>query len=635
MASQRGLLRLRPAAVRMVTPRGGLPHDFVTAVIGDGRGGQWIATRGGVVHRAAGGAVVAGYTGGTFGNEVARDVLLDRGGVLWVATNSGLTSLRDGRAATLTVRDGLPDDRVRTLMEDRAGALWVGTFNGLARIADGKITRYGPEQGLADTYILTIHQDRRGTLWVGTQAAGLFRLQGDRFVPGPAALAGQPVFRVTDDADGTLWVGTSRGLARVRGGSVAIYTTRNGLRGNTVFQALDDGAGALWLTGPWGVSRVPRRDLEAVGAGRARQVSVKNFGRSDGLAVSEVSSIGNAWRGPDGVMYFPTPAGMAMIDPRRLTRNAVPVTPHVERVVADGAEFSGAAPIEVAPGRHRLELRFTAPSFVSPEDLRFRYRLAGFDPGWTDGGTRRSAFYTNVPPGRYTFHVQARSEDGAWSADTGRVSLYLRPYFWQTRWFLALAVLAVLAAIVALHRIRVRAAQSASREEVLRAMSLRDELTGLYNRRGLLALAEHTMEESVRRRAGFGVLFIDIDGLKAINDAYGHAVGDQALREAAVLLRANCRKTDVVARLGGDEFAVLLIGRDDSDVNARGAAIAMARLTHAFERHAVAVRPPFALSASIGASHFDPADPSPLEVLLERADHEMYANKRLRASGAA
>jgi hypothetical protein len=93
-------------------------------------------------------------------------------------------------------------------------------------------------------------------------------------------------------------------------------------------------------------------------------VSPKNFGRSDGLAVSEVSSIGSAWRGADGVLYFPTPAGVALIDPRTLTRNAVPVVPQVERVVADDVEFAEGEPVDVPPGRHRLEVWFTAPSFV-------------------------------------------------------------------------------------------------------------------------------------------------------------------------------------------------------------------------------------------------------------------------------
>ncbi|HEX8359751.1 MAG TPA: two-component regulator propeller domain-containing protein [Longimicrobium sp.] len=626
---QGGLFRLRRTGVRMLTTRDGLPHDFTAAITGDGAGGEWIATRGGVVHLSSAGAEAYTQRGGALRDEVARDVLRDRAGDVWVATNSGLTRLRAGRATTYTAREGLPDDRVRVLLEDRGGALWIGTYNGLARLADGRFTHFGPAQGLPDGYVLSLHQDRGGTLWVGTQAAGLYRLRGGRFVPGPAQLAGQPVFRMTSDADGTLWAGTSRGLARVRGGRVSVFTTRQGLHGNTVFQALDDGAGALWLTGPWGIARVPRADLEAVGAGRSKVVNAKGFGISDGLAVREVSSIGGAWRGPDGVLHFPTPAGVALIDTRRLSRNSVPLVTHIERVVADDAEFSGAAPVEVGPGRHRMEIHFTAPSFVAPGELRFRYRLEGFDPEWVEGGTRRAAFYTNLPPGRYTFRVQARNEDGVWSGSTAAVALRLRPYFWQTRWFLALAVLCVAAAIYGLHRLRVRAAEYASRDEVLRAMSLRDELTGLYNRRGLLALAEQQIASSVRQGVGFDVLFIDLDHLKKINDTLGHAQGDQALRDAAALLRATFRKSDVVARLGGDEFAVLVIARAGETPQG---GVAIARLYDAVERHAATIRRPFTLSMSVGASHFDPSSPATLETLLQRADQQMYANKRGRAA---
>jgi diguanylate cyclase (GGDEF)-like protein len=127
------------------------------------------------------------------------------------------------------------------------------------------------------------------------------------------------------------------------------------------------------------------------------------------------------------------------------------------------------------------------------------------------------------------------------------------------------------------------------------------------------------------------VLFVDIDGLKSINDAYGHAEGDHALRDAAAVLRGAVRRTDVVARLGGDEFAVLLVGRDGAGVTPRGAEIATARLHDTFVRQSAARRRPYTLSASIGASHFDPGDPAPLETLLQQADEEMYARKRLRS----
>jgi diguanylate cyclase (GGDEF)-like protein len=361
-------------------------------------------------------------------------------------------------------------------------------------------------------------------------------------------------------------------------------------------------------------------------------VNARAFGVSDGLPAREVSSIGGAWRGPDGMLYFPTPAGVALIDPRRLSRNAVPPVTHVERVIADDVELSGAGAVEVGPGRHRMEIYFTAPSFVAPEELRFRYRLEGFDRGWVEGGARRAAFYTNVPPGRYTFRVQARNEDGVWSGETASVSFHLLPHFWQTWWFMALCVLFAAAVILALHRLRVRAAELASREEVLRAMSLRDELTGLYNRRGLLALAEQQIESAVRLRAGFNVLFIDLDRLKQINDTLGHAQGDQALRDCASLLRATFRKSDVMARIGGDEFAVLLIGRNRSHVPPAGAETAMARLWDAVERQAASGHRPYVLSMSMGHSHFDPEAPKPLESLLQEADQQMYAKKRERVS---
>jgi diguanylate cyclase (GGDEF)-like protein len=628
---QGGLFRLRRAGVRMLATAEGLPQDFTTAVTGDGAGGVWIATRGGVVHRTADGRVAYTQRPGALPDDVARDVLRDRAGDVWVATNGGVTRLHGAEARTFTLRDGLPDDRTRVLLEDHAGALWIGTYNGLARLAGGRFQQFGAGQGLPDGYVLSLHEDRRGTLWVGTQSAGLFRLQGGRFVPGPAALAGQPVFRMSGDADGTLWAGTSRGLARVRGGRVTTFTTRNGLRGNTVFQALDDGAGALWLTGPWGIARVPRADLEAVGGGRARVVNARGFGTSDGLAAQEVSSIGGSWRGADGVLYFPTPGGVAVIDPRRLSRNAVPLVTHVERVVADGVEFTGAAPVEVGPGRHRLEIYFTAPSFVAPQELRFRYRLEGFDAGWMDGGTRRAAFYTNVPPGRYTFRVQARNADGAWNGGTASVAILLRPYFWQTWWFLALAVLLLAAVVLGLHRLRVRAAELASREEVLRTMSMGDELTGLYNRRGLMALAEQKISASVRQRMGFDVLFIDLDGLKKINDTQGHAHGDQVLRDAAAVLRATFRKSDVLARIGGDEFAVLLTPGRTPEAAERGAEMAIARLYDAVDRFAASHRRPYTLSMSAGASHFDPDAPATLDALLQGADQQMYASKRLRS----
>jgi diguanylate cyclase (GGDEF)-like protein len=627
---QGGLFRLRPSAVAPLTRADGLPHDIVFAIEGDGAGGVWIATQGGVAHRTARGVRLYTQAGGALADNITRDLLRTRGGDLWAATNGGLTRIRDGRATTFGARDGLPDDRVRALFEGRDGTLWIATYNGLAALRNGRFQGYGAAQGLADGYVLSVFEDRRGTVWVGTQSEGLFRLANGRFVPGPRALARQPVFRMMEDADGTLWVGSARGLARIRGDSVFLFNTRHGLAGSSVYQALDDGRGRLWLTGSWGVGHVARAELEAVAAGRARTVTMKQFGSRDGMA-GEASSISRAWRGPDGRLWFGTPSGVAIVDPTRLRRNARAPVPIIESVVVDDVVQEGTGPIEVAPGSRRLEFHFTAASFVAPEQLRFRFRLEGYDRGWVEGGARRVAFYTNLPPGRYVFHVQARNEDGVASTGSPRVILWLRPYFWQTTWFVLLAAAAAVALALAAHRLRVRMAQQAVREELLRDLSLQDDLTGLYNRRGLLALAEQLVREAERSRRGFDVVFADLDGLKRINDTLGHPEGDRAIRDAAQVIRASFRDSDVVARLGGDEFAVLV--RNDPTYGGDAATaveVAAARLRDAVARHNAAAERPYELSLSLGFSAYDPAAPQPIESLLDAADQQMYAHKRAK-----
>jgi diguanylate cyclase (GGDEF)-like protein len=624
---QGGLFRLRPTAVVTVARADGLPHDIVFAIDGDGAGGAWIATPGGVAHRTARGVQTYTHAGGALPDDIARDLLRSRNGDLWVATNGGLTRIRAGRSVTFGADDGLPDDRVRALFEGRDGTLWAGTYNGLAQLRDGRFRSYGPAEGLTDPYILSVFEDRRGTVWVGTQSDGLFRMVNGRFVPGPRALARQPVFRILEDADGTLWVGSARGLARMRGDSVFLFTTRHGLAGNAVYQALDDGRGRLWLTGSWGVGHVPRAELEAVAAGRARTLTLKQFGSRDGMA-REASSISRAWRGPDGRLWFGTPAGLAIIDPSRMRSNARAPTPLIERVVVDDVVHEGGSAIVVPPGSRGLEFHFTAPSFVAPEQLDFRYRLEGYDKGWVDGGTRRVAYYTNLPPGRYVFHVQARNEDGLPSIRNARVELRLRPWFWQTRWFVLLCAAAAVALALAAHRLRVRMVQRALREEMLRDLSLQDDLTGLYNRRGFITLADQLVREAEVERRTFHVVFADLDGLKRINDTFGHPQGDNAIRDAARLIRASFRDPNVVARLGGDEFVVLV--QDDGHAREPGAGVraSAARLQDAVARHNATGERPYQLSLSLGFSAFDPAAPQSIESLLEAADQQMYLQKR-------
>ena len=160
-------------------------------------------------------------------------------------------------------------------------------------------------------------------------------------------------------------------------------------------------------------------------------------------------------------------------------------------------------------------------------------------------------------------------------------------------------------------------------QSALRALSLLDDLTGIYNRRGFMTLAEHEVKLARRRQVGFYLIFIDLDGMKEINDHHGHQAGDQALVATAQLLSDTFRGSDVVARMGGDEFAVIT-----TEANGDGPTPILNRLESAVQRHNQAhpQRPP--LSISIGVVFYAPESNRSMEDLLEEADRLMYEHKR-------
>jgi len=165
----------------------------------------------------------------------------------------------------------------------------------------------------------------------------------------------------------------------------------------------------------------------------------------------------------------------------------------------------------------------------------------------------------------------------------------------------------------------------AEQAEELRNLSLRDGLTGLYNRRGFLELSAQAVRVAERERHRLGLVFVDVDGLKRINDELGHGRGDDAINEAADLLRTTCRANDLVARLGGDEFVVLA-----SNVEGESLEVLKARLERAVARVNDQPGRHYALSFSLGAATFDPLAPVPIEALLVEADARMYEAKARR-----
>jgi two-component system cell cycle response regulator len=160
------------------------------------------------------------------------------------------------------------------------------------------------------------------------------------------------------------------------------------------------------------------------------------------------------------------------------------------------------------------------------------------------------------------------------------------------------------------------------REETLLALSLTDELTGLYNRRRFFVLAEQYLRVAIRAKKRLLLLYIDMDGLKWINDHCGHSDGDKALIDLGSILKKTFRESDIIARIAGDEFVVLLESTDENDE------MLITRLDESIRDYNVKVSRDYKLSISVGTAQFDPEYPISIDELLSKADALMYAQKR-------
>ncbi len=461
-----GMQVLRDERFRTLDMRQGLSSGRITTVVEDGAGTLWAGTqRDGVVAlaRDADGSTWHALHTFTVENGLASNVILSlaaaRGGDLWIGMPDGLTHIHGSQVDTFTSADGLPDDFIRSLLIDSDGSLWIGTRRGLAHwtfvkngAAKAGIKTYTREDGLGSDLVGAIARDAKGDLWVAT-LAGLSRLHGGsiRNFTTADGLSSNVVTALLPRADGTLLIGTQERGWDVWDGQKFSPGMRGRPEQASIHAILDDGLGHIWFATGDGIARCNCN--ETAGAGATGGLSQwMEFDTADGLRSRETAtnSHPSAWRSHDGTLWFATPKGIVEVDPAHFPVNAIPPPVVLEKLEVDDVTQSihrGNSRLRIAAGHVHFEFDYAGLSFVAPQKVRYRYMLEGFDRSWTEAGTRRAAYYTNIPPGHYTFRVQAANNDGIWNTTGAALSFELKPHFYQTLWFYAL-LLAALAGLV-------------------------------------------------------------------------------------------------------------------------------------------------------------------------------------------
>jgi ligand-binding sensor domain-containing protein/signal transduction histidine kinase len=449
-------------------------HDNrVYGIAGDGNGKLLLAGLGGIdrldpatgkVERLRGDARLERHMRH---KELVLSVYRDQRGITWIGSSAELARFDPDTGAYqphLFASSDPNSGSITHINGDRAGNLWVGSRGGLHRI-DGaggpdKTYRHDARYGasLGDDWVRMTAQDARGDIWVATDnGLNLLAPDGNGFIHfrhDPAdvrSLSSDRVQALFVDRAGTLWVGTNGGLNRVErqpNGDVRFrrYTARDGLADDAIGAMLEDGDGNLWLSTAVGISRLdPRRG------------TFKNYSVRDGMIEGYYFS-GSAWREVDGTMYFGGVNGLTVFHPDAIRDNPTPPPVVVTAMQAGGKPLPlGDAAPTLPHDTAALTFEFAALHYADPQRNRFRYRLQGYDAGWTDSdASKRVATYTNLDPGRYAFQVQAANKDGVWGQPSPPLAFQVAAPFWQ-RWWFRLACLVALALLVwAADRMRAR-----------------------------------------------------------------------------------------------------------------------------------------------------------------------------------
>jgi len=498
-------------------------------------------------------------------SDTVRDIAqID--GKIWYATTAGISVADhpgdDRGFHNITERagqpDGLPQDYIGSIAKDAAGRIWIATFGGVAMLEH-------------DT------PDAHPTFHVFDGAAGLASTKINAVLPGD---------------DGRIWAIMSNGIAVIDGAS-----------------------------------------------GKAR-----NLGGRDGLHIPSYIYIATA-RAPDGSLLFGGLGGLTIVRPHDRWEVPEPVPPpSVTSARVGGKERPpGALPrsgdtLTIDNGHRGLQIGFAVLDYRAPLETRYSYRMEGFDEGWTDlpVGSPPSAVYTNLPHGQYTLRLRASTRGMYPTTVESDIKVNVLPRWYETVWVRTLAVLAGIALIVGLVHLRTlylrRQAKRLQQQIDERTRDLQqanarldrlagtDELTGLYNRRRFLAMAEGVRALSDPGQACLAVL--DLDRFKLINDNHGHLAGDAVIRAVTDIIVGRCRPDDLLGRYGGEELVICL-----PDCDAMQAMKAAERIREALEQADIrfeerAIR----ITTSIGVAALHRGET--MEQWLSRADAALYEAKR-------
>jgi len=455
-----GLNMFRRGKFDTYTVNEGLSNNLVWSIYEDRDRKVWIGTQKGL-------SVIENDKVRKIGflDSIITTIHEDRNGVLWIATyGDGLYSIKDNNITTHTTKDGLSNSIITSIYEDDQGALWIGTWDGgLNILKDGKFSRLFPGNDLLSK-IRFIYESKDRTKWFGTDK-GLLSLKERIFklYSTEDGLSDNTILSLYEDENGFFWIGTKNGglnLLDKDKGKITSFASSNGLLDNTIYAITED-SGNLWMTSNKGVFYI-NRDYLLKTEHPVNQLTYTSFGIKDGLKSRECNGgfQPSVWKSKNGRIWFSTVKGVASIDPGNMRINKVMPPVLIDSVRIDSKNVDMKNEISISASSKKLEIHYKGLSYVDPQRMNFRYILEGYDSGWSHVQNERTTYYTNLPPGKYTFKVTAANNDGIWNQTPATFSFSKLPHLYETLWFRIVSAIVSAVILFLLHRIIVQRLKS-------------------------------------------------------------------------------------------------------------------------------------------------------------------------------
>lgn len=489
-----GLNKYRGELFTLYDKQDGLNNDIVWATCASKNGDVWLGTNEGLTRLhffTTPGSNQRQFTATNYttadglGSNVILALHETEDGTLWVGTGfGGMSSLAPGatRFTTYTTADGLAGDVVYALASDAKGNIWVGTKEGASRydVVNKTFSNYTTENGLGGNNVYRIFRDSKGNMWFGALGGYLSVFDGRAFTKFDEknGIIHRFILSINEDQEHNMWFGAyGGGLYKYDGRTFSNYSSEDGMTTESPYAIIADRDNNIWIGNGRGLDRFNPKDS-----------SFTHFGKNDGFLGVEVNpnavSIDN-----DGKIWFGTIMGAVCFNPAENIPNKTEALTNITglRIFMEDAEFPEDGIFSY--NQNHITFVFNGVCLTSPDKVRYRYKLEGFDHDWSPLPTKvNEAVYTNLPAGDYTFMVKAMNNDGLWNKDPVKYVFTVKPPFWQTFTFYGLMTGFIIFCIYGFDRMRTRQLKKQKRiledkvEERTQELALKNEELAEKNR---------------------------------------------------------------------------------------------------------------------------------------------------------